>query len=132
MHWPGCRVPNAERGAPGARNGMVLLEVIVALTILAMSATTMAALAAASVTAVGRAEAADHAAAQADGLLEAVALWPRADLDRHLGDRAEGPWDMRIDRPSRALYTVTLCDSAGRAVLHTSLFRPEDRGHAAH
>ena len=111
------------------RAGVVLLEVIVALTILAISATTMIALASASIRAVGRAQAADDATAQADDFLQIVALWPRADLDRHLGDREEGRWHMRIDRPKATLYTVTLYDSAGRAVLHTSLYRAEDAGH---
>src|SRR6185437_13705902 len=57
-------------------------------------------------------------------LLEAVSLWPRADLDRHLGDRAEGRWDLRIDRPSPTLYTVVLRDSTTRSVLiATSIYR---------
>ncbi|MGH7648291.1 MAG: hypothetical protein ACREND_09250 [Gemmatimonadaceae bacterium] len=115
--------------AESRRTGMVLLEVIVGLTILAVSATTMVALADASLRAVARAQAADDAVARADDFFQAVALWPRADLDRHLGDRAEGAWQMRVDRPSRTLYTVTLYDSAGRALLHTSLFRAEEAGH---
>jgi len=110
---------------------MVLLEVIVGLTILAVGATTMVALADASLRSVSRAVAADDAIVNADDFLQAVALWPRADLDRHLGNRAEGRWQMRIDRPKPALYTVTLYDSAGRAVLHTSLFRVQDAAHAA-
>jgi type II secretory pathway pseudopilin PulG len=105
---------------------MVLLEVIVALTILAVGATTIVALAASSLDAVSRAEAADAETRHASALLEAVSLWPRADLDRHLGDRPEGPWDLRIDRPSPTLYTVALSDTAIHVLLvRTSLYRAE-------
>ena len=108
------------------RRGMVLLEVIVGLTILAVSATTMVELAGESLRAVARANDADAEMRRADALLQAVALWPRADLDRHLGDRLEGAWNMRVDRPSPTLYTVTLRDTlTGRAMLRTSLFRAE-------
>ena len=79
------------------RRGMVLLEVIVGLTILAVSATTMVELAGESLQAVARANDADAEVHRADAFLQAVALWPRADLDRHLGDRLEGPWTMRVD-----------------------------------
>jgi type II secretory pathway pseudopilin PulG len=115
----------------GRRSGVVLLEVLVALAIVAVSATAMVALASESLRAAGRAQAADDATAQADDFLQIVALWPRADLDRHLGDRRQGPWNMRVDRPTPTLYTVTLHDSTGRAVLHTSLFRAEDADHDA-
>ena len=108
------------------RQGMVLLEAIVALTILAIAATTMVALSASSLDAVSRAERADAETRRASALLDAVALWPRADLDRHLGDRPEGPWDLRIDRPTSTLYVIALRDTATRALLlATSLYRPE-------
>jgi type II secretory pathway pseudopilin PulG len=108
------------------RRGMALLEAIVALTILAVGATTMVALAAASLGAVSRANDADAETRRADALLEAVSLWPRADLDRHLGDRMEGPWDLRVDRPSPTLYVVALRDTTNHAVLlSTSLYRAE-------
>ncbi len=111
------------------RRGMVLLEVIVALTILSVGVTAIVALAASSLNAVSRAEAADAETRKASALLEAVALWPRADLDRHLGDRAEGPWDLRIDRPAPTLYTVALRDTANHALLlATSLYRAEAPG----
>jgi type II secretory pathway pseudopilin PulG len=105
---------------------MVLLEVIVALTILSVGATTIVALATSSLDAVWRAEAADAETRKASALLEAVSLWPRADLDRHLGDRTEGPWDLRIDRPSPTVYTVALRGSTNHVVLlATSLYRAE-------
>jgi len=105
----------------------VLLEVIVALAILAAAAVPVIALAADSERAVGRARAADRELRAASAFFSAVALWPRADLDRHLGDRRQGRWIMRVDRPRPNLYVVTLSDSATRAMLlRTSLFRPKD------
>lgn len=68
---------------------------------------------------------------RASAFLDAVVLWPREDLDRHLGERPEGPWVLRVDRPAPTLYAVTLLagpdDStatAGTLLLATSLFRP--------
>ncbi|HEY7877801.1 MAG TPA: prepilin-type N-terminal cleavage/methylation domain-containing protein [Gemmatimonadaceae bacterium] len=108
------------------RHGMVLLEVIVALTILAVGAIAMVTLGSASLHAVARADAADRDMRRANALFEAVALWPRTDLDRHLGDRPEGPWLLRVDRPLPTLYVVTLADTAsGHLVLETSLYRAE-------
>lgn len=108
------------------RRGMVLLEAIVALTILAISATTMVSLAASSLGAVSRAARLDGETQRASALLDAVALWPRADLDRHLGDRPEGPWDLRVDRPAPTLYVIALRDTtSGALLLATSLYRPQ-------
>ena len=108
------------------RRGLVLLEVIIALTILAVGATSMIALASASLDAVRRTDASERDLRRANALMEAVSLWPREDLDRHLGDRAEGAWRLRIDRPVETLYVVSLADSAsGRVLFETSLYRAE-------
>ena len=62
----------------------------------------------------------------ASALLEAVALWPRADLDRHLGDRPQGAWRMQVDRPTPTLYVIVLADSTNRReLLRTTLYRPQ-------
>ena len=108
------------------RCGMVLLEAIVALTILAISATTMVSLAASSLGAVSRAARLGNETRRASALLDAISLWPRADLDRHLGDRPEGPWALRVDRPMPTLYVIALRDTAsGALLLATSLYRPQ-------
>jgi type II secretory pathway pseudopilin PulG len=108
------------------RGGLVLLEVIIALTILAVGAASIVTLAAASLGAVAHAQEADRDMRRANALFEAVALWPRADLDRHLGDRPEGAWRLRVDRPMPTLYLVTLIDTASaQRVLETSLYRAE-------
>lgn len=112
---------------PDARRGVVLLEAIVALTILTIAGAAVVALATDSARAVERARAADAATARASAFLDAVALWPREDLDRHLGARDEGTWRMIVDRPTPTLYAVILADSAGAHVLlHTVLYRAEE------
>jgi hypothetical protein len=108
------------------RDGAVLLEVVVALTILATGGVTMVALASQSMDALRRAHAAEDETARASAFLYAVSLWPRADLDRHLGERPQGHWRLRVERPLPMLYGVTITDSAGgRTLLSTTLYRPE-------
>jgi prepilin-type N-terminal cleavage/methylation domain-containing protein len=110
----------------GARNGMTLLEVLIALAILGSVGVATVSLAVESWRAVCAARESDRSLRDASAFLETVALWPREDLDRRLGDRAQGPWRMRVDRPWPTLYVVTLADSSHRVtLLSTSLFRPE-------
>ena len=115
-----------RRRRASARPGAALLEVIVALTILSVAglATLSASRQAADV--VQRAQRADEETRAASAFLDAVSLWPRADLDRHLGVRGEGRWHLRVDRPSPTLYRVTLTDTTdARVLLTTSLYRAE-------
>lgn len=110
--------------------GAVLLEVVVALTILAVGGAAGVTMAAEAARAVGHARAADGELRAASHFMENVALWTRADLDRHLGARPQGAWTLSIDRPDPELYTAALADSSGRVLLRTSLFRA-DTAHAA-
>jgi type II secretory pathway pseudopilin PulG len=108
------------------RKGIGLLEVIAALTILAVAGITLLVMQTESVRAVERSRAAEHQTAAASAFLHAVALWTREDLDRHLGDRSQGPWSMYTERVLPELYRVILSDTTrGRVVLQTELFRPE-------
>ncbi len=109
-----------------SRRGMTLLEVLMALAILATAAMAVLGVAAQSWRSVQSARDADRSLLEASAFLDAVALWPREDLDRHLGERAQTPWRMRVDRPLPTLYVVTLADSSGKdTLLVTSLYRPE-------
>ena len=86
----------------------MLLEVLVALVLVAVAGTATATLAADAARAAARVRAGEAALRRANTFLEAVALWPREDLDRHLGERAEGPWILTVARPTPVLYEVTL------------------------
>ncbi len=104
----------------------MLLEVIVALAILGVAGAAAVTMSAESARAVARARATDSETRAASALLDAVALWSRDDLDRHIGDRRQGPWRMRVERPLTTVYLVTLADSSGAAtILQTALFRAD-------
>lgn len=130
----GCAMRSRDALGRAPRRGAVLLEAIVALTMLAIGGVAMVALASASLRAIVRVRTAEAELRRANALLSAVALWPREDLDRHLGTHPQGPWQLRVDRPSATLYVLTLGDSADPALAHplltTSLYRPETT-HAA-
>jgi type II secretory pathway pseudopilin PulG len=114
------------------RNGTALLEVIIALTILTIAGLSAVSVANQAMAAVQQARAADAETRRGSGFLDAVALWPRDDLDQHLGDRREGTWILTVERPFATLYTVILLaapDSAHdrpfrRELLRTVLYRP--------
>lgn len=108
------------------RTGAVLLEVMVALAVFAMLGGTAAWMGSEAIRDVGRAHAAEVEIRRAHRLLVAVSLWPREDLDRHLGDTPQGPWRLRVDRVQPDLYEVMLTDTVtGRVLLGTALFREE-------
>jgi hypothetical protein len=116
-------------GQRRGRVGAALLEALVAITILATAGVAMVALADESLRAIDRARSGEIALRHANAFLEPVALWPREDLDRHLGRRPEGPWLLEVERALPTLYIVTLTDSTDRTGAHpllaTALYRPE-------
>ncbi|MGH7621062.1 MAG: hypothetical protein ACREMU_01870 [Gemmatimonadaceae bacterium] len=115
-----------RRARRDAREGVVLLEAIVALVILASAGATIVTMTAEAASAVHRVRGAEEELRAANEFFGAVSLWSREDLDRHLGDRVQGKWLMRVDRPAPTLYVATLSDTAThRELLRTSLFRPE-------
>lgn len=115
-----------RRSIPAARNGAALLEALVALTILATAAASIVAFANDSARTVRHARDAELEMRRASALLDAVALWPREDLDRHLGERPEGRWELYIARVTPTLYSAALVDSSGRReLLRTAIYRPE-------
>jgi len=108
-----------------ARSGTALLEVIAAVTIVSIGALTVMSVARQSILAVRQSRDAEEELTSASTFLEAVALWPREDLDRRLGERSQGRWRMYVERTSQRTYDVVLSDSARPVVfLRTTLFRP--------
>lgn len=107
--------------------GVALLEAIVALTILAFAGVVAVSLTASAAGAVHRVRGAEKDMRAANAFFAAVSLWTRSDFDRHLGDRVQGSWLMRVDRPQPTLYVATLSDSASRReLLRTAFYRPLD------
>lgn len=106
------------------RRGHTLLEVIVALAILAIVGAASASLAIDIGQTVNRAQATGAILTDVSAFLDAVALWTRDDLDRHLGTRVQGSWRMTVSRPFPTLYEVEMRDSSGkRVLLSTVLYR---------
>lgn len=118
---------SAQTGVPlRRRHGAVLLEVMVALTILATAGLAALGLTREATHAVEHARVAGREIAAASAFLEVVVLWPREELDQRLGDRVQGPWRLSIQRSYPMLYEVVLRDSTlAREILRTSLYRPE-------
>lgn len=107
------------------RQGVILLEVLLALTILGTLGAALTTLALESGRSVARTAESERELRRASGFLEAVALWPRADLDRRLGSRRQGAWLLTVVRRTTVLYAVQLHDSTGSEELfHTVLYRP--------
>ncbi len=108
------------------RRGAALLEAVVALAVLGAVASAAAWNATESLRAVIRIHEREQAQRQAGRLLTAVSLWPRADLDRHLGTSRQGPWRLRVDRPLTRIYEVSVVDSLSNVVLlRTALYRED-------
>jgi type II secretory pathway pseudopilin PulG len=116
--------PTRGRGQAGA----VLLEVLVALSVLGVIASAAAWRTGEWLHTVRRVHAAEEEMRAAQRLFSAVSLWPREDLDRHLGSRPQGPWTLEVERAAPDLYRVALRDSASRAtLLRTALYREPER-----
>ena len=110
------------------RRGAALLEALIALAVLGTVGSAAAWNATESLRAVTRMHERERSHREAARLLTAVSLWPRADLDRHLGNSRQGPWRLRVDRPLTTVYQVSVADSASDVVLlRTALYR-EDLG----
>jgi type II secretory pathway pseudopilin PulG len=108
------------------RAGVVLLEVLVALMILGIAGGAAITLAVDAGNSLRRAQGAEVEMRAASAFLDRVSLWGREDLDRRLGERVQGQWRLRVDRPAPTLYVVELRDSAARRVLlSTALFRAD-------
>lgn len=117
--------PNSVAGCwQRPARGVALLEVLVAMMILAVGATAIVAVSAETGRALAHARHTEHEVRGASALLDAVALWPREDLDRHLGITVQGPWRMSVSRTMPLLYTVLITDSGSRReILRTALYR---------
>jgi type II secretory pathway pseudopilin PulG len=115
-----------HRTRRSGRKGIALLEALVALVILTTVGASTVTMAAEAARDIQRARRTESAMRAANAFFDAVSLWSRDDLDRHLGNRPQGAWLMRVDRPTPTLYIATLTDTATHTeLLRTSLFRPE-------
>lgn len=108
-----------------ARRGVALLEALVALVVLMTAGASVTALVVEASHAVEHAHEGELQNRRATRFFETITLWPREDLDRHLGEHGQGAWRLEVERSSPTLYVIVLKDSLGaRALLRTVLYRP--------
>jgi len=108
-----------------SRQGFVLLEVLVAMTILLFGCVVVLDATNGIISSALHTSATEASVMDADQYMVAISLWPRNELDRHLGSHRRGDWILSIQRVSAALYDVSIADStARREWIRTTLYRP--------
>ena len=109
------------------RRGVTLIEVIVALSILAATGLATLGLLRQVLASIEHAQAQSVRAEVAAAFLDVVMLWPASELDLHLGGHDQGPWRLEVQRPRPGLYRLVLTDSANVIRLETGVYHPEQR-----
>ena len=106
------------------RQGAVLLEVIVAMTIFAIASAATLARAIEARHVVALSLASEDRIDSASAFLDHVVLWTRDDFDRHLGTHPQGPWLLEVERPAVELYTIAVLDGKShQRLLDTIVYR---------
>lgn len=110
-----------------AERGTVLLEAIVALTILATAGVAAVSLLAAGARSERVAASRERTLRQADRLLTVYTLLTRTELDQRLGSQTIGRLAVQVQRPERALYRIAVVDTLAptQELLVTVVYRPE-------
>ena len=114
-----------------AERGVALLEVLVALVILATATIALLELVDAGTKAVAEARLRERELADEDRLLAAYTLLARTDLDRRVGMHEVGPYRVSVQRPEPTLYRVALSREQAPDIedLVTVIYR-QDPAHA--
>jgi type II secretory pathway component PulJ len=112
---------------PGER-GAVLLEILVALTLLVVSGASVVSLLSASLRSEAALAGREETLREADRILAGLALLTRTDLDRRLGSRRTGRFVAEVRRPEPTLYRIALreTESASSELLVTLVHRPHE------
>jgi prepilin-type N-terminal cleavage/methylation domain-containing protein len=106
--------------------GVVLLEVLVAVAILSMTAVSSIGFIAASLEAQGRLDEREAELATAAEVLTIMALLSRRELDQRIGVRDVAGFAVWVDRPEPSLFRVGVAPGhqPGAEVVSTLIFRP--------
>ncbi len=106
--------------------GVVLLEVIMALTLLTVSGLSMIAIVASGMESQQQVRMHEQELQAANRVLGAYALLTRADLDLRLGRRKVGEFQVGLQRPEPTLYRVGIApeQAPDLELLVTVLYRP--------
>lgn len=122
------RSARGRKGERCAPRGAVLLEAIAALALVGIACVSLLELTLQTTSAATTSRDRSKMVIDANAFLESVSLWPRGDLDRHLGQRHEGKFAMRVERLTPTLYQVAILSNtsvAARAavLVETTLYR---------
>jgi hypothetical protein len=113
-----------RREGEEARMGVVLLECLVALSLLGVAIVSISPFLAGLMHTPHRTVVADETLVKGDQLLSAISLWSRHELDLRLGVRSQGPFFVGIHRVGEELYHVSIStDRAHAPLLSTRLWR---------
>jgi type II secretory pathway component PulJ len=104
--------------------GTVLLEVMIALTILLASGVSLLSLLGASLASEASLAQREAELRDLDRLLTAMTLLTREDLDRRLGRHPVGSLTAEVQRPESGLYRLAV-SRTGEGPLVTVVYRPE-------
>ena len=96
--------------------GIVLLEVLIALVILATAGASLVALVADAIHSVDGARARELQYHGAEGVMARLVLRDRKGLDIRLGQRIEGSFLTDVQRPQPGLYRLAVSDSLAPTV----------------
>jgi hypothetical protein len=109
------------------RRGSALIEVLVALVILASVGVSTLGHVTAVIDAQQRARSRELLQLNGERVLAATTLLTRHDLDLRLGERAVGAFVVVVTRPQPSLYRIAVAQAAAPAVedLVTIVFRPD-------
>jgi type II secretory pathway component PulJ len=120
---PESRMRPAERGA-------VLLEAIVALTLLLLAGVSVVTLLGASLRSEDQLRRRERELAALDRVLAGMTLLTRTDLDRRLGRHPLGPFVTEVQRPEPTLYRIAVSDARTplQEGLVTVVYRPREEG----
>ena len=104
---------------------MTLIEVMVALAILVGTAGPLVALAHAALVRAAQVHREEARYRRASQTLTRVALLPRADLERRIGEHAMDGFAVSVQRPSPELFRLAVADTTepARPLLVTVLYR---------
>lgn len=91
-----------------SEGGAVLLEVLVAVTILAFAGIAFVELVGMGAYDAASAQVRERELADEERLLAAWSLLSKTDLDRRLGRREVGPYFVEVQRPERGLYRIAI------------------------
>jgi type II secretory pathway component PulJ len=106
--------------------GAALLEVIVALAILASAGVSTVALLGGATRAIGDARERERVLAAEERVLAAMTLLRRHELDQRIGRHEVGEFVVHVQRPERALYRLAIAETRSAHVenLVTVVYRP--------